>query len=161
MRLDGWILYEPRHEKSCFLAHLSRRLIGELIVYPWSGPASSIVHNAQTSSQKPLGRSKPNFMWSPWVGGTKFCSRHLGHMTKMAAMPIYGKKFLPFKNLLLQNQRADFHETSYIASRTPAHHSLFCWSDLDLFYGKVKFGNLGFSIGKSENSGFFRNYCSQ
>ena len=27
-------------------------------------------------------------------------------------------------------------------------------SDLDLFYGKVKFGNLGFSIGKSENSGF-------
>ena len=25
---------------------------------------------------------------------------------------------------------------------------------LDLFYGKVKFGNLGFSIGKSENSGF-------
>ena len=26
----------------------------------------------------------------PWVGGTIFCSRHLGHMTKMAAMPIYG-----------------------------------------------------------------------
>ena len=25
----------------------------------------------------------------------------------------------------------------------------------------VKFGNLGFSIEKSENSGFFRNYCSQ
>ena len=32
-------------------------------------------------------------------------------------------------------------------------------SDLDLFYGKVKFGNLGFSMGKSENSGFFRKYC--
>ena len=29
------------------------------------------------------------------------------------------------------------------------------------YYGKVKVGNLGFSIGKSENSGFFRNYCSQ
>ena len=26
-----------------------------------------------------------------WVGGTIFCSRHLGHMTKMAATPIYGK----------------------------------------------------------------------
>ena len=51
------------------LAHLSRRLIGELIVYPWSGvrrpsvrrPSGvrpSSVHNAQTSSsQKPLGRS--------------------------------------------------------------------------------------------------------
>ena len=29
------------------------------------------------------------------------------------------------------------------------------WSDLDLYYDKVKFGNLGFSMGKSENSGFF------
>ena len=33
-------------------------------------------------------------------------------------------------------------------------------------YGSIEgqghfFGNLGFSIGKSENSGFFRNYCSQ
>ena len=28
------------------------------------------------------------------------------------------------------------------------------WSDLNLFYGRVKFGNLGFSMGKSENSGF-------
>ena len=27
----------------------------------------------------------------PWVGGPIFCSRHLGHMTKMAATPIYGK----------------------------------------------------------------------
>ena len=34
-------------------------------------------------------------------------------------------------------------------------------SDLKVSYGKVKFGNLGISIGKSENSGFFRNYCSQ
>ena len=27
----------------------------------------------------------------PWVGGRIFCSRHLGHMTKMAATPIYGQ----------------------------------------------------------------------
>ena len=27
-----------------------------------------------------------------WDGGTKICSRGLGHMTKMAAMPIYGQK---------------------------------------------------------------------
>ena len=26
--------------------------------------------------------------------------------------------------------------------------------DVDLFYGKVKFGYLGFSIGKGENNGF-------
>ena len=58
-----------------FLAHLCRRLIGELIGYSWSGvrPSSVVVHNAQrSSSPKPLARSKPNFMWSPpWVGGTK------------------------------------------------------------------------------------------
>ena len=56
-----------KSENSGFLAHLTQRLIGELIVYPWSGvhrrTSSRVVHNAQTSSsQKPLGRSKPNFM---------------------------------------------------------------------------------------------------
>ena len=40
----------------------------------------------------------------PWDGGTKVCSNGLGHMTKMAAMSIYGKTL---KNLLLQNQKAD------------------------------------------------------
>ena len=32
----------------------------------------------------------------PWDGGTKVCSNGPGHITKMAAMPIYGKK--PKKN---------------------------------------------------------------
>ena len=27
----------------------------------------------------------------PWVRGKKVCSRDLGHMAKMATMPIYGK----------------------------------------------------------------------
>ena len=61
----------------------------------------------------------------PWVGGTKVCSRDLDHMTKMAPTPIYSTKTL--KNLLLQNWRADFHETWYVASGTPAHHS--CLND--------------------------------
>ena len=30
-------------------------------------------------------------MESPWDGGTKVYSNSPGHMTKMAAMPIYGK----------------------------------------------------------------------
>ena len=30
---------------------------------------------------------------SPWVGGTKVCSWNLGHMTRMATTPIYGKPF--------------------------------------------------------------------
>ena len=31
---------------------------------------------------------------------------------------------------------------------------------LDLFYGNVNFGNICFYMGKSENYGFFENYCS-
>ena len=35
---------------------------------------------------------KAKFYVEPlWEGRTKICSRHLGHMTKMAATPIYGK----------------------------------------------------------------------
>ena len=60
-------------------------------------------------------------------------------MTKMATTPIYGRN--PSKS-----------------SPEPAGR-FSPWTDLDLFYDKVNFGNLGFSIGKSENSGSFRNYC--
>ena len=36
-----------------------------------------------------------------------------------------------------------------------------CSNDyLDQFYGKVSFGNIGVYIGKSENNGYFVNYCS-
>ena len=47
-------------------------------------------------------------MESPWDEGTKVCSNGPGHMTKMAAMPIYGKNL---KYLLLRNQKADDLET--------------------------------------------------
>ena len=53
------------------LAHLSRRLISELIVYQWYGvhrrrPSSIGVrpHFQTSSSQNYFGRSKPNFIWS-------------------------------------------------------------------------------------------------
>ena len=81
--------------KMKFLAHLSRRLIGELIVYQWSGIRRLSVRRPQCSKiffSKTAGPIKAKFyVEPPWVGGTIFCSRHLGHMTKMAAMPIYGK----------------------------------------------------------------------
>ena len=70
-----------------------QRLTGELIGYPWSSvrPASSVLSHFQTSSPpKPLGQSQI-LCGAPWISGTKVCSWHLGHMTKMAAMPIYGK----------------------------------------------------------------------
>ena len=81
-----------------FLAHLSRRLIGELIVYPWSGVrrTSSVRRRRPQCSNIFFSETawpiKAKFDVEPSrVGGTKFCSRHLGHMTKMAATPIYGK----------------------------------------------------------------------
>ena len=40
------------------------------------------------------------------------CSNGPGHMTKMAAMPVYGEKL---KNPLLRNQKADDLETWYVA----------------------------------------------
>ena len=60
-----------------FLAHLSRRLTGELIVYPCSGvrPSSSI-HRPQFQRSSPLkllGQSKPNFMWSILRKGERKC----------------------------------------------------------------------------------------
>ena len=39
-------------------------------------------------------------------------SNELGHMTNMAAMPIYGNNL---KNLLLQNQKTNDFETWYVA----------------------------------------------
>ena len=41
-------------------------------------------------------------MEPPWDGGTNVCSNGPGHMTKMAAMPIYDKNL---KNVLLRNQK--------------------------------------------------------
>ena len=84
----------------------------------------------------------------------------LGHMTNMAAMPIYGKNL---KNLLLQKQLPDDLETWYVALSMgvlPRLFKLRPWVDLDLFYVKVKFGYIGFCMGESENYLFFGNYCS-
>ena len=72
----------------------SKLLKGELKVYPCSGIRPSSVHNVQSSSHlKPLGQSKPYFIWSlhcKWerggVGGglAKVYINGPGHMTKMA-----------------------------------------------------------------------------
>ena len=50
-----------------------------------------------------------------------------------------------FKNLLRWNRKADDLETWYTASSTRVQPSFFKWCpwfDLDVFYGKVKFGPL-------------------
>ena len=60
----------------------------------------------------------------PWEGGTKVYVNGPCHMTKMVAMPIYGKNF---KNLLLQNQESYDLETLHVhvALGTQALQSLY------------------------------------
>ena len=54
--------------------------------------------------------------------GNESCSNGPGHMTKFAAMPIYGKNL---KNLLLQNHKANDLETWYAALGARVLPSLF------------------------------------
>ena len=78
----------------------------------------------------------------PWEGGTKVYIDVPGHMTKMAARPIYGKNL---KNLLLKNQKSYALETWHVALGAQALQSLYKllpWVDPDLFYGKVKLGHM-------------------
>ena len=58
----------------------------------------------------------------PYERGTKVCIIGPGHMTKMAAMPIYGKTL---KTLLLWNLWIDFNGTWYVAVGTLTHHRLY------------------------------------
>ena len=74
--------------------------MGELIGYPCSGVRPSYVRTSSSGSSSTISNIfsetacpiKAKFYVEPsWVGGTKICSRHLGHITKIAATPIYGK----------------------------------------------------------------------
>ena len=114
-----------------FLAHLSQRLIGELIGYSWSGvrPSSVVVRPSVVNNFKRL------LLRNRWADQSQIlCGASLGRGNEILFAAsgshdqdgrhthIWSK---PFKNLLLQNRPADFHETWYVASGTPAHHSLF------------------------------------
>ena len=50
-------------------------------------------HYFQTSSLKPLGQSKPDFVWSLLGWWEIVLINGTGHMTKMATMLIYDKNF--------------------------------------------------------------------
>ena len=69
--------------------------MGELIVYQ-SLRRPSVVRPSTFSnifSSETTGPIKLKFhMETPRDAGTKVCSNGFGHMTKMAATPIYGKK---------------------------------------------------------------------
>ena len=84
----------------------------------------------------------------------KVFTNELGHMTNMATMPIYGKNLKKTSPL----EPMDDLETLYEALSMqvlPKLFKLLPWVDLDTFYAKVKFGDIGFCMGKSENYLFF------
>ena len=69
-------------------------LIGELIEYPWSGVRRRCrpFTISNVFSSKTAWPIKAKFyVEHPWQGGKKVYINGPGHMTKMAAMPIYGK----------------------------------------------------------------------
>ena len=86
--------------KTGFLAHLSQRLIGELIGYPWSGVQRhqlsivvrrpSIISNI-FSSETAWPINAKFYVEPPWQGGKKVYINGPGHMTKMAAVAIYSR----------------------------------------------------------------------
>ena len=57
----------------------------------------------------------------------KICQHDPGHMTKMAATPIYGKN--PSKFFFSGTEGADFYETWYVVLETPAHGIIVCSND--------------------------------
>ena len=58
-------------------------------------PRSLRCHQFQTFLSNPTGPIEAEFhVEPPLEGETKICSNGPGHMTEMAAMPIYGKKLL-------------------------------------------------------------------
>ena len=107
-----------------------RRLTGELIVYLCSGirPSSVVVRpQFQTSSSKPLGQSKPNF-----------CGASLGRENESL--------FATSESLDQDDRYGKSPSKSSPESVNQLPRNLVC--------SKVKFCNMDFSIGKSENRGF-------
>ena len=118
--------------------------------YSISRHPSSVCQHFQTSSpQKPLGHLKPNFMWRLYGSGErKFLQTVMVIWPRWPPCPYMVKTL---KNLLLRNQKANDLETWHAASGTqvlPNSCKWWSWVDLDLFYGKVKFGPLCFCMGK-------------
>ena len=105
----------------------------------------------------PLGRFEPNFV-SKLSGTGKWKSVNKMMVTWPRWPPCpYMVKTLHKSSLIDWYRWPYFNETWYVALETPAYHSLYKWwplVDLDLFYGKVKVCNLGFTVGKSEKSWF-------
>ena len=88
-------------------------------------------------------------MEPPWEGGTKVCINGPGHMTKMAATPIYGKN--PSK----------IFSSWYLASGTHAHHMCSNGeSGVILTYLTARSNLVGFSMEKVKTVDFSETFTA-
>ena len=85
----------------------------------------------------------------------KIYTNELGHMTNMAVIPLNGKN--PEKSS--SSEPIDRWPWNFVCSIVYASTTkviqILPWVDLDTFYAKVKFGDIGFCMGKSEKYLFF------
>ena len=93
------------------------------------------------------------------VGGTIVCSQHLGHMTKMATTPIYGKK--PSKIFFSRTGWPNY--TKLGMKHWGLQPIIVCSNDdpgvtLKYFTERSNVETYAFLWEKSENSGFFTNF---
>ena len=91
----------------------------------------------------------------------KIYQHDAGHMTKMAATPIYGKN--PSKKFFSGTGRPISTKLSML--HRGLQPIIVCSNDdpgvtLTYFTARSNLVTV-FSLGKSENSGFFRNFCNQ
>ena len=93
------------------------------VVKPLYSHAPSVCLPFSKISETALPIKAKFYVEPPWVGGTKVCSRHLGHMTKMATTPINGKN--PSQIFFSPEPKSHCHQTWHVAWGTRAHHSLF------------------------------------
>ena len=91
-----------------------------------------------SSVANPLGPLKPNFMWSFHVMEEQKFKRSWS--TKMATMPIYGKKHI--KNLVWNQQAGDLW-TWYTALGTRVLQSVFKWCSGRILTFLMAMSNLG------------------
>ena len=92
---DDWLAYikvTSFYDKSLFSSPEPSGLQGELIVYSYSGVSCRRQQCLNIfSSETALPIKAKIYVEPPWEGGTNVYINGQGHMTKMTALPIYGK----------------------------------------------------------------------
>ena len=114
--------------------------LGLTLIYFMARPSSDHPPFSKIFFSKTAGPIEAKFhVDPPWVGGTKVCSGHLGHMTKMAAMPIYDKNLQKSSSMEPKGQWPWALVCSIGVLGPSKLFKWWPWVDLDLFYGKAEF----------------------